>query len=436
MSKNALIVDDSRLACKVMSRMLEGYNISSVSTYSAEEALEYLQHNQPDMIFLDHSMPGMDGLETIKVIKSNPKTAMVPVMMYTAKEGEVYVGQARALGAVDVLPKGLEKEHLDNALQKMGILDKSDSKKRKKTTEPVRKSEARQPPQPPKADNRSLIQNFWSLKVEPYLNRQKVTQSEELLHSTRAQTRRLTREMHQTLESFEHALMQRMESHDDFLNAQQMEISHRRKRWVTIVAVAFIAVQAFLLRELWVMSESNQQLLASQESQQQRFDQMDNKLAQLKLNLQQLQSKPVQVTTPNPTIWLADSSGEKIADVAPIIGDDELYQAVTSTGYYFKVDKQAQITSLLEEQYYLTADCQGDRFVQAEPANLLMDVAGQFWYVDRFSQALQVTVQSKMDYSGECVAVDETMLQLRNLQANHSIETGIDGGDSYRLYFK
>ncbi|MCW8879419.1 MAG: response regulator [Kangiellaceae bacterium] len=435
MSKNALIVDDSRLACKVMSNMLEGYNISSVSVYSAEEALEFLQHNQPDMIFLDHSMPGMDGLETIKVIKSNPKTAMVPVMMYTAKEGEVYVGQARALGAVDVLPKGLEKEHLHNALQKMGMLDKPNPNKGKKAVEQIRKSDPKQPPKPPKTDNRSLLQNFWSLKVEPYLNRQKVTQSEELHHSTRTQTRRLTREMHQTLESFEHALMQRMESHDDFLNAQQKEISYRRKRWVSAAVVAFIVIQAFLLRELWLMSESNRLLLASQESQQQRFDQMDHKLAQLKLNLQQLQSKPVQVATENQTIWLADSSGEKIADVAPIIGNEGLYQAVTSTGYYFKVDKQAQITSLLEEQFYLTADCQGDRFVKAEPANLLMDVAGQFWYVDRFSQALDVTVQSKMNYAGECVVVDDTLLQLRNLQANHSIETGIDGGESYQLNF-
>ena len=120
MNKMALIVDDSRLACKVMENMLDTMGINSSAVYCAEEALEFLQINQPDIIFLDHSMPGMDGLETIKLIKSNPLTAAVPVMMYTAKQGEVYVGQARALGAVGVLPKGMEKDYLYNALCKLG----------------------------------------------------------------------------------------------------------------------------------------------------------------------------------------------------------------------------------------------------------------------------------------------------------------------------
>ncbi len=124
MSKTALIVDDSRLACKVLSNMLDSLRIKSIAVYSAEEALEHLRYNQPDIIFLDHSMPGMDGLETIKIIKDSPLTATVPVLMYTAKEGDVYVGQARALGAVDVLPKGLEKDHLVNSLEKLGFIDK------------------------------------------------------------------------------------------------------------------------------------------------------------------------------------------------------------------------------------------------------------------------------------------------------------------------
>jgi len=55
--------------------------------------------------FMDHLMPGMDGLQAVKAIKGNPQTAMIPIMMYTSQEGELYVGQARALGAMGVLPK-------------------------------------------------------------------------------------------------------------------------------------------------------------------------------------------------------------------------------------------------------------------------------------------------------------------------------------------
>ena len=42
-------------------------------------------------------MPGIDGSRALQIIKSNPDTAMIPVIMYTSKSGDVYTGQARAL---------------------------------------------------------------------------------------------------------------------------------------------------------------------------------------------------------------------------------------------------------------------------------------------------------------------------------------------------
>ena len=99
MSKKALIVDDSRSACQFLAKLLAERDVDSDSVNSAEDALDYLRSKKPDVIFLDHNMPGMDGLETVKIIKSNPETATIPVLMYTTEEGEVYLGQARALGA-------------------------------------------------------------------------------------------------------------------------------------------------------------------------------------------------------------------------------------------------------------------------------------------------------------------------------------------------
>ena len=104
MTKRALIVDDSRSARVILSRMLEGYGLQVDSSESAEHALEYLRQTRPDVIFMDHLMPGMDGFQAIQAIKGNPDTAMIPVVMYTSQEGELYVSQARALGAVGVLP--------------------------------------------------------------------------------------------------------------------------------------------------------------------------------------------------------------------------------------------------------------------------------------------------------------------------------------------
>ncbi|MEJ2178805.1 MAG: response regulator, partial [Gammaproteobacteria bacterium] len=104
MQKKALVVDDSKLALFVLKKMLLEESMAVDTAETAEEALGYLVHNKPDVIFLDHSMPGMDGLQALKIIKENPDTATIPIMMYTSKEGEVYMSQARALGAVDILP--------------------------------------------------------------------------------------------------------------------------------------------------------------------------------------------------------------------------------------------------------------------------------------------------------------------------------------------
>ena len=67
-------------------------------------------------------MPGMDGLEAVTAIKSNPSTATIPVMMYTTREGEVYVGQARALGAVGVVPKNVQPHQLFEMLASLGLV--------------------------------------------------------------------------------------------------------------------------------------------------------------------------------------------------------------------------------------------------------------------------------------------------------------------------
>jgi CheY-like chemotaxis protein len=120
--KRALIVDDSKSARTVLSRMLEKYEIEVDMAESAEEALEYLKHNRPDAIFMDHQMPGMDGLQAVQVIKSNTHTAMIPIMMYTSQEGELYVGQARALGAMGVLPKQVRPVDVSKVLYELHLL--------------------------------------------------------------------------------------------------------------------------------------------------------------------------------------------------------------------------------------------------------------------------------------------------------------------------
>jgi len=126
MNKTALIVDDSKSARVVLKRMLEAHELDVDTAESAEDALDYLNDHRPDVIFMDHLMPGMDGFEAVTAIKNNPDTATIPIMMYTSQEGEVYVGQARALGAVGVLPKQVEPVEVSKILRSLRVIGGED----------------------------------------------------------------------------------------------------------------------------------------------------------------------------------------------------------------------------------------------------------------------------------------------------------------------
>lgn len=121
-SKCALIVDDSQTARQVLGNQLEQYQIRVEMAESAEEALDYLAGARPDVIFMDHLMPGMDGFQAVRAIKNNPATATIPIMMYTSQAGELYVGQARALGAVGVLPKQIKPVQVADTLKSLNLI--------------------------------------------------------------------------------------------------------------------------------------------------------------------------------------------------------------------------------------------------------------------------------------------------------------------------
>jgi CheY-like chemotaxis protein len=121
-AKRALIVDDSRSARSFLTRILERYDLKVDGAASAEEAIDYLIRQRPDVIFLDHLMPGMDGFEALTAIKNDPRTATIPVMMYTSQEGELYLSQARALGAMGVLPKQTRPADVSRALEQLRLL--------------------------------------------------------------------------------------------------------------------------------------------------------------------------------------------------------------------------------------------------------------------------------------------------------------------------
>ena len=131
-SKRALVVDDSKSARAFLSRILERHEIVVDAAESAEAAIEYLTRNKPDVIFMDHMMPGMDGFQAVQSIKNNPRTSAIPILMYTSQEGDLYLGQARALGAEGVLPKQIKQADVTKMLFQLRLV--ADRRDRERTT--------------------------------------------------------------------------------------------------------------------------------------------------------------------------------------------------------------------------------------------------------------------------------------------------------------
>jgi CheY-like chemotaxis protein len=84
MSKTILIVEDNPTNLKLVTTVLEhaGYNV--MSTESASDAIVMAHAQTPRLILMDIQLPGMSGLDAIRVLKTDPVTMDIPVIALTA----------------------------------------------------------------------------------------------------------------------------------------------------------------------------------------------------------------------------------------------------------------------------------------------------------------------------------------------------------------
>jgi len=112
MSSRVLIVEDEPdiRALVVHHLKREGYQVSAAS--SGEEALRQVQAAPPDLVLLDLMMPAMDGLEVCRRLRQDPATAMLPIVMLTAKGDEVDRVLGLEIGADDYVVKPFSPKEL------------------------------------------------------------------------------------------------------------------------------------------------------------------------------------------------------------------------------------------------------------------------------------------------------------------------------------
>jgi len=107
MSARVLVVDDILPNVKLLEAKLASEYYDVLTATSGEEALEKVERDGPDIILLDVMMPGMDGFEVCKKIKSNPTYAHIPVVMVTALTDAADRVRGLEAGADDFLSKPL-----------------------------------------------------------------------------------------------------------------------------------------------------------------------------------------------------------------------------------------------------------------------------------------------------------------------------------------
>lgn len=104
-----LIVDDTPANLDVISEALSDAGFEVAIATSGERALQQIEHERPSLILLDVMMPGIDGFETCKRLKENPKTREIPIIFMTALSDVENKVRALELGAVDYVTKPFQE---------------------------------------------------------------------------------------------------------------------------------------------------------------------------------------------------------------------------------------------------------------------------------------------------------------------------------------
>jgi adenylate cyclase len=106
-----LVVDDTPQNIKLLDALLTPRGYRVIPAASGEEALAEIASEKPDLILLDIVMPGMDGYEVCRRLRSDEETAVLPVVMITAS-GEQQKVAAIEAGADDFITKPLDQDEL------------------------------------------------------------------------------------------------------------------------------------------------------------------------------------------------------------------------------------------------------------------------------------------------------------------------------------
>ena len=112
-----LVVDDVPVNILLVKGMLAKQKFKVLSATSGQQALEVLTHEHPHCILLDILMPNMNGFETIRAIRANPKTQDIPIILLSALNSDSDIKEGMDAGANEFVTKPFVQERLIASIQ-------------------------------------------------------------------------------------------------------------------------------------------------------------------------------------------------------------------------------------------------------------------------------------------------------------------------------
>ena len=113
-----LLVDDDIHNQRIFDTILRHNGFTVRMAASGDEALREAREHLPDLILMDLHMPSVDGIEGLRRLKADERTASIPVIMLTTETDFLKRSQCRALGCVEFLNKPIGKEALGSAIRR------------------------------------------------------------------------------------------------------------------------------------------------------------------------------------------------------------------------------------------------------------------------------------------------------------------------------
>ena len=110
--KTILVVDDSRIMRNIVKNTFSDLQIpcNYLEAENGKKALEAVQNNKVDLIFLDWNMPEMNGIEFLEKVRAMPEYAELPIIMVTSEAAKYHVVEALQAGATDYIVKPVQEK--------------------------------------------------------------------------------------------------------------------------------------------------------------------------------------------------------------------------------------------------------------------------------------------------------------------------------------